>query len=143
MADTLLPALESMGVEAEKVMSLPAHFSKARAAIPYLRDALDNQTGDQLTETVYGILEGVGDDSQSLREYRDSLSGKAGKIQSIWGDVYVLPGYNMMVIRTDNEYTQKYVERRTRGVIEFRGPKDPIELLKEITDLFTGDEDDS
>ena len=143
MADTLLPALESMGVEAEKVMSLPAHFSKARAAIPYLRDALDNQTGDQLAETVHDILEGVGDDKQSLRDYRDSLAKKAGKIQNIWGDVYVFPAYNMLVIRTEGEYFQKYVERRTRGVIEFRGPKDPIELLKEITDLFTGESDDS
>jgi hypothetical protein len=142
MADTLLPALESMGIKAEQVISLPANFSKARSAVPYLRDALDNQTGDQLTETVHEILKDIGDDKISWREYRDKLGSRGHDLESIWGDVYIFPDYNMLVIRSKDEIFQRYIERRTRGVIEFRGPKDPIELLKEITDQLTGEEDD-
>jgi hypothetical protein len=142
LADTLLPALQGAGIEPEMIMSIPEHFSKARAAVPYLREVLDNKEGDELVEAVKKILEGIADDSMGTHAYRDKLAKEAGKIQNIWGDVYIFPGYNMIVIRATDDRFTKYIERRTRGAIEFRGPKDPIELLKEITDQLTGEEDD-
>lgn len=139
------PQLEANGISPDIVIGAPACWSKMRAAVPYLRTAIREQTGEELEQTLRACIGDILDPKVSWRAFRDKLPlyKQHKDVPSVWADVFTMPDYNLIVIRDETRGGMlKYLENRTRGVIEFRGAKDPIDLLKELTDELMGEEVD-
>lgn len=136
------PALEQHGISPNTIIGAPASWSKMRAAVPYLRSAIRDQTGEELETTLKDIISDVLDTKMSWRAFRDKLPlYKAHKeAPSVWGDVFIMPAYTMIVIRDETGGGMlRYLESRTRGVIEFRSPKPSSDLLKELSKELLGE----
>lgn len=132
---TMLPKLERIGVPAEKVIGVPQQFSKARAATPLLRRAVETMDDEELKDYAEGMLTDISSD-MSFRDFRDKIRGPVGgevqKKEPFYGyEMMMAPDETWIIIKVVGD--QKEISKRVRAIELMFGPL----LDKRIVDALT------
>ena len=142
LIEVVLPSLEANGVDPIKLLAMPERWSKTRVAIPAIRQALEEQQGDELVETVNGILEKVADPGLGVRDFRDQMKRSSYKKKGLEGiaeaSVVIAPDGDTIVIRGLSKVQTKAVQFALEGLVEHWRIADMNEIVKELVGLYLG-----
>lgn len=139
--EKLLPKLEKLGVPPEEVVAVPQKFSKARAATPALRRAMDAMGDEEFREYAAEILDDISSD-MSVRDFKDKLRGPDGSTTGRKKDdpfdayeTMMTPEETWVVIKVVGD--RKEQMRRVRAIEILFGPLlnkrmvDPLAVVQE------------
>lgn len=143
LIEVVLPSLEANGVDPIKLLAMPERWSKTRVAIPAIRAALEEQQGDELVETVNGLLEKVADPKLGVREFREQMKKETYKKKGLEcieeATLVVASDGDTIVIRGLSRVQTKAVQLALDGLVDRWRLADMNEIVKELVDMYLGD----
>jgi hypothetical protein len=129
---TMIPTMEHLGVPKEQIISIPQNLSKAKAAVPVIRQLV--QTGSPETEAqIMEVFKEIADPDIKVRAFKSNNAERMGRAKPgtpvvVPGAIYLIPGSEMIVIDSDRAHTNA-IQIALRGIVEDLSIKDGRGLL--------------
>jgi hypothetical protein len=138
---TLMPVLESHGVDIEKLMSMRGKWSKLRDVIPSIRQAVEANPPD-LADKLNGYIDMVADDDLSVRELRGKLKKERPDpiVQKMIGTMYIVPEGFVLAVDVPSQIQVTAVQGALSALVDEWKIGSAFDLGRKILD---GKESDS
>jgi hypothetical protein len=143
----ILPLLRKSGVDPQVVLGLTKHTSKARAAVPFLRELIglssegNEEQQAQVKATVIEVVEKINSDIP-VRQFRNEMQELRGKSVEapppMFGRRYILNGKELYLFDV-SETQGRAMEIALRGLVGEIMVSDVTTLLKDIQLILGGD----
>jgi hypothetical protein len=135
VVESLLPALEKMGVPPEKVIAVPYRISKVREAVPSMRAALREPDGKRRTRDLKEIVDWIADDEVSVRDLRERLMKgrhEDNGFKPLTGTSYVMPDGDWLLVKAPTPAYREAVKGALKGIVEDWELGDIRDLIQEV-----------
>jgi hypothetical protein len=145
IVETLMPMLRQAGAKPEDVWGLTTSVSKARAAVPLLRELLheipeNEQPPPETQEKILDVARKISDPSVTVRPFRDDIAQERGKkvqaLQPIPIEKFFMPGGEQWyLIKAPSEAYARTIELGVRGITRQVDVKDAFALILQVAGL--------
>jgi len=146
IVEVVMPLMKKAGAKPEDVWGLPNAKSKARVAVPVLREIMrrapdgENLGKDDLEE-MFNVVRGISDQSQSYDEFKDQMYQMRGKgrtsIPRLPMTKYYMPkNEQWLLIKSPSPRQTLAIEYALKALIERIDVADPWALVNEVANLL-------
>lgn len=136
--NTLLPTMEKLGVPKENIICIPGNMTKAKLAVPSLRQIAKNN-GPEMEQRIVEVMSVVADQKITALEMREEVMPKIMNkehpktLQPVTASVCMLPdGRELIIIPSDPAHTRA-IEMSTKQIVNGFRYTDPSYLMAEVT----------
>lgn len=152
LAKQILPLLKKAGATPEQLAGLTVNMSKARAAVPFLRQIIrDNsekndgilpEKEEVVKKTMLQVAEEIISPDISVREFRRSVQEQRGRVfdavPNAKGRQYILNGQEVFLIQCESRDQARMIEIAIRKIVDLQ-ISDVATLLKDTTMIVKGE----
>ena len=133
---TMIPTMESLGVPKEQIFSILPNISKAKAAVPVIRQLVASEK-PEAEKQIMEVFAEISNGDVSVRDFKQNNAVRMGKTKSLTptavpGGIYLVPGSEFIVIESDRQHTTA-IQIALRGIVSDLTIKDGGSLLRMLS----------
>jgi len=136
--DTLIPAMEQLGMPVEDILTIPSKLKKASQALPMMKKLYSNYPEKEAQEKTIDMFQDLVSDS-TIPVFRRNNSKRLDHKEieyEVNSGIYLLPNSEMIVIETKDRTVSKAIEVKLDGLVPTFSIRDAAYLIKHLNNQY-------